>query len=194
MNNMSLDKNQRRAGQLGPTEKIGKNGPRGKLVGALESADGNAPSTKMFLELDTEKFLDEADLIISPTLFGKSDRGFKSKRTDHEVTMARNDCYQSAVNATKIFKMLDQISEMQGIDGWVASKITLAADYLNTVREYLEGQHLQHNSMQGVGEGSNKRIKGGDPCRDNYKMVGMKQKGGRPVPNCVPNSNKKKKS
>jgi hypothetical protein len=27
---------------------------------------------------------------------------------------------------------------------------------------------------------------GGGPCWKNYKMVGMKSKGGRKVPNCVP--------
>lgn len=32
-----------------------------------------------------------------------------------------------------------------------------------------------------------KKMKGDDPCWDNYQMVGMKKgKGGKPVPNCVP--------
>lgn len=151
--NEGLDKNQRRAGQLGLTEKVGKNGARGKLVGANESMDGNSQSTKMFLEVDDDQeLIDEADLIISPALFGKGDRSFKPKHADHEVSMARNDCFQSAVNAAKVFKMLRNVSEMQGIDGWVASKITLAADYLNTVREYLEGQQLERNSMRGMTE------------------------------------------
>jgi len=30
-----------------------------------------------------------------------------------------------------------------------------------------------------------------DPCWDGYKQVGMKEKGGRKVPNCVPSSTKK---
>lgn len=29
-----------------------------------------------------------------------------------------------------------------------------------------------------------------DPCWKGYEMVGMKKKGGRPVPNCVPKSKK----
>jgi len=37
-----------------------------------------------------------------------------------------------------------------------------------------------------VTEGENKQIKGGDPCWKGYQMVGMKNKGGRKVPNCVP--------
>jgi hypothetical protein len=35
-------------------------------------------------------------------------------------------------------------------------------------------------------EGENKQVKGGDPCWKGYEMVGMKKKGGKEVPNCVP--------
>ena len=31
-----------------------------------------------------------------------------------------------------------------------------------------------------------KRMKGEDPCWDGYHMVGKKKKGGKQVPNCVP--------
>ncbi len=57
---------------------------------------------------------------------------------DHEVQMARKDCYTAADDAIALHKMLRNIPESQGIEGWVASKITLASDYLNTVREYME--------------------------------------------------------
>ena len=33
-----------------------------------------------------------------------------------------------------------------------------------------------------------------DPCWDGYEQVGMKQKKGKPVPNCVPEKAKKKSS
>ena len=58
--------------------------------------------------------------------------------TDHEVQMARSQCYHAAEDAIALHKLLRHISEAQGIEGWVAAKITLAADYLNKVREYLE--------------------------------------------------------
>lgn len=61
---------------------------------------------------------------------------------DHEVQMARKECYHSAENAIKIHQLLQQISEAQGLEGWVAAKITLASDYLTTVREYLEYQAI----------------------------------------------------
>jgi hypothetical protein len=65
---------------------------------------------------------------------------------DHEVQMARKDCYQAAEHAIALHKMLRHVSENQGLEGWVAAKITLAADYLNTVREYLEYELMSQNS------------------------------------------------
>ena len=57
---------------------------------------------------------------------------------DHEVQMARADCFHAAKNAIELHRILKGISERQGLEGWVSEKITLAADYLRTVREYLE--------------------------------------------------------
>jgi hypothetical protein len=56
---------------------------------------------------------------------------------DHEVQMARSDCYNAAKYAIELHKMLHHIGEQQGLDGWVSEKITLANDYLRTVWEYL---------------------------------------------------------
>lgn len=67
---------------------------------------------------------------------------------DHEVQMARKDCYTAADNAIALHKLLRNISEQQGLEGWVAAKITLASDYLNTVREYLEYQLMTGSTMQ----------------------------------------------
>lgn len=59
---------------------------------------------------------------------------------DHEVQMARAELFHAAEDALALHKLLRNVSEMQGLEGWVSSKITLAADYLNTVREYMEYQ------------------------------------------------------
>jgi len=67
---------------------------------------------------------------------------------DHEVQMARKDCYTAADNAIALHRLLRNISEQQGLEGWVAAKITLASDYLNTVREYLEYQLMTGSPMQ----------------------------------------------
>ena len=67
---------------------------------------------------------------------------------DHEVQMARQDCYNSAKNAIELHHLLKQVNEMQGLEGWVSEKLALAADYLKTVKEYLEYDMLsQQESM-----------------------------------------------
>ena len=62
---------------------------------------------------------------------------------DHEVQMARSDLYKTAKYAVAIHKMLKDVSEMEGIDGWVQSKITKAADYLGAVKHHMEGEIMQ---------------------------------------------------
>ena len=57
---------------------------------------------------------------------------------DHEVQMAREQCYHAAANAIELHRMLKNVSEQEGLDGWVSEKITLANDYLRTVKEWLE--------------------------------------------------------
>lgn len=61
---------------------------------------------------------------------------------DHEVQMARQECFHAAEHALALHKLLRNISEAQGLEGWVSSKITLANDYLRRVREYLEYELL----------------------------------------------------
>ena len=58
--------------------------------------------------------------------------------------MAINDLFQSGRNAEKIYKMIEGRSEEVGLEGWVQEKIIKASDYLNTVREYLEGQEMSN--------------------------------------------------
>jgi len=57
---------------------------------------------------------------------------------DHEVQMARSELYRAAKCAISLEKMLKQISEQQGLEGWVQAKITKAADYLESVYHYMD--------------------------------------------------------
>jgi len=79
--------------------------------------------TKEFIK---ENFLDQA----------------QEAHKDHEVQMARAQCYNAAQAAIELHKLLKHVSEDQGIEGWVAAKITMAADYLDTVREYMKYQSI----------------------------------------------------
>lgn len=81
-----------------------------------------------------------------------------SSHKDHEVQMARKDCYYAAEHALAIHKLLKHVSETQGIEGWVASKITLASDYLNTVREYLEYEMMSPPEPEGMSADVNVRL------------------------------------
>ena len=57
---------------------------------------------------------------------------------DHEVQMARADLYKIAKYSIKLHEMLKSVSEAEGLEGWVQSKITKAADYLGSVYHHLD--------------------------------------------------------
>jgi len=69
---------------------------------------------------------------------------------DHEVQMARKDCYHAAEDAIALHKLLRNVSEEQGVESWVFAKITLANDYLRTVREYMEYNLMNPDQSAGM--------------------------------------------
>ncbi len=115
-----------------------------------------------------EAQLDEEDLILVPGQGHKLKSGFiphGESRLDHEVEMAKSDLFSAAKNAKQVYEMIADISEEEGLEGWVQEKIIKANDYLNTIREYLEGKQLSEMTGGviaggGVGEGIGDKIKG----------------------------------
>jgi len=98
-----------------------------------------------------EADLQEDDIIVVPGQGRLRKTGFVKhgqSRVDHEVEMARSDLFSAAKNAKQVLEMIHSVSEEEGLEGWVQEKIIKANDYLNTVREYLEGKQVQ-----GVAEG-----------------------------------------
>jgi hypothetical protein len=102
---------------------------------------------------------------------------------DHEVQMARSDLFHAAEDALVLHKLLRNVSEQQGLEGWVAAKITLASDYLKTVREYIEYELMTAASEQPmlpIAEGSGSKEKQKTPYRDinspEYRTAAEKQK------------------
>ena len=63
--------------------------------------------------------------------------------TDHEVSMAKSQLYSSVKSSVRIAKHLKDLSEEEGLEGWVASKLTLAEEYLQTVADYMDGEKVQ---------------------------------------------------
>jgi hypothetical protein len=56
---------------------------------------------------------------------------------DHEAGMAKNELRDMISNASKIDSM---VSEEDNLPGWVSAYISLAADYMHSVAEYLGGE------------------------------------------------------
>jgi hypothetical protein len=65
---------------------------------------------------------------------------------DHEVQMARSQMYSAAQAAIEIHRLLKDISELEGLEGWVQSKLTLASQYLESVRDHLKYQAVSQES------------------------------------------------
>jgi hypothetical protein len=84
---------------------------------------------------------------------------------DYEGEMARSELKSLIANAQELLKMLGEDAE---IEAWVQSKITKAADYVSSVRNYMVGDSVN------------------EACWKGYTAKGTKLKGGRQVPNCVP--------
>ena len=71
---------------------------------------------------------------------------------DHEVQMARAEIYKVAKYAIKLHEMLKGVSEQEGLEGWVQSKITKAADYMASVYHHMDYE----NAFEAVKEGKYK--------------------------------------
>jgi hypothetical protein len=88
-----------------------------------------------------EEEIIEADLILMPGQLKGKDKSFiphDKDRRDHEVEMARSELFAAAKDAQRIYKMIQNRTEDEGLMGWQQSYITLAADYLNSVADSLE--------------------------------------------------------
>jgi hypothetical protein len=144
---------------------------------------------------------------------GLADLADRAER-DHEVQMARSDLYKLAKYAIKLHDMLKNVSEAEGIEGWQQAKITKAADYISSVyhamdydmameppavAETVKTRRFKPALSEDEYEGYKGNLKAkfmekkatkvkedDDPCWDGYEMIGMKKKGGKEVPNCVP--------
>jgi hypothetical protein len=129
-------------------------GWRGKSAKKTNEPVANKPRVDYMAKYDLDEAkLDEDDLIIIPGQGRSRKSGFiphGESRLDHEVEMARSDLFSAAKNAKQVYELIADVSEEEGLEGWVQEKIIKANDYLNTIREYLEGKQLQHEMTGGV--------------------------------------------
>ena len=112
---------------------------------------------------------------------------------DHEYSMARSEL---ATMSDAIKRLQKKMGKGEGnIEAWVQSKITKAADYIDTAADYVASGEMSEaaNSAQQAAIAINMKKKGIKPksevdeaCWVGYKQEGLKKKGKRMVPNCVP--------
>ena len=67
---------------------------------------------------------------------------------DHEIQMASSELQSIAKNAVHLLDLVRKYSEEQGLDAWQQSKITKAADYLNSVLQSVSGEQTK---LEGAG-------------------------------------------
>ena len=98
------------------------------------------------------------------------------KEMDDEGSMTLNQLDQMSRGIDMVRNYVGKDMKKQ-LPSWVQSKITLAADYIDTVGNYLSSTNEEVKEPTG-------QLK--DACWTGYTAVGMKMKNGKKVPNCVP--------
>lgn len=98
---------------------------------------------------------------------------------DHEYSMARSEL-KTIIDAAKRLEM--KVGKGEGdLEAWVQSKITKAADYIDTAADYVASGEMEEQKLVD-------KIKGEivvEKCWPGYKKKGMKTMFGKRYPNCV---------
>ena len=93
------------------------------------------------------------------------------KEKDDEGYMARSE-FDTIMKAVSLLRKNIKKGNQQ-LPAWVQSKITKATDYIDTASDYLDSDETNVD----------------EACWDGYIAKGMKKKGKKMVPNCVPVTN-----
>lgn len=56
-----------------------------------------------------------------------------------EIDMAKSELYNTINHAVSLYKKLDSVNKLEA---WVSAKITKAADYLNSIKHYLDHEEI----------------------------------------------------
>jgi hypothetical protein len=67
----------------------------------------------------------------------------KKVSEDHEIQMADSELKSIYHNSRKLLRLIKHYSEQEGLEAWQQSKITKAADYLNSVLQAVSGQQTR---------------------------------------------------
>ena len=94
---------------------------------------------------------------------------------DHEVQMARAELYKLAKYSIKLHDMLKGISEAEGLEGWVQSKITKAAADIGSVYHHLDYQESDANMSEIAVEAKRPLPERGSRAKKNKKAMEYKE-------------------
>lgn len=94
---------------------------------------------------------------------------------DHEVQMARAELYKLAKYSIKLHDMLKGISEAEGLEGWVQSKITKAAADIGSVYHHLDYQESEANMPEMAVEAKRALPERGSRTKKNKKTNEYKE-------------------
>jgi hypothetical protein len=108
---------------------------------------------------------------VIPNPYARAFAPIKEADEDHEVKMAQGQLDYIIKTANELKGKLGNAEK--NIPGWIQDHISKAHSYL----------HQSNSGYHEYNGGMNEEA----PCWKGYKQIGMKDKGGRQVPNCVPN-------
>jgi Ni,Fe-hydrogenase I large subunit len=108
---------------------------------------------------------------VIPNPYARAFAPIKEADEDHEVKMAQGQLDYIIKTANELKGKLGNAEK--NIPGWIQDHISKAHSYL----------HQSNSGYHEYNGGMNEEA----PCWKGYQQIGMKDKGGRQVPNCVPN-------
>ena len=114
----------------------------GKLSKRFSSTPFKVFENRYMIKLpETISSLEECDCEIvgtSEPSYSSMGSRYSEEPRDNEVHMARADLYRTAKLAIMLHEMLKNVGEERGLDGWVQRKLTRAADYIESVFDYMD--------------------------------------------------------
>jgi Ni,Fe-hydrogenase I large subunit len=108
---------------------------------------------------------------VIPNPYARAFAPIKEADEDHEVKMAQGQLDYIIKTANELKQKLGNAEK--NIPGWIQDHISKAHSYL----------HQSNSGYHEYNGGMNEEA----PCWKGYQQIGMKEKDGRQVPNCVPN-------
>jgi len=69
----------------------------------------------------------------------------KDHHHDHEASMAKGELRDMLINGSMLYQLIE---EGQNLPGWVSAYITLASDYINSVKGYMVEKEAGENNYE----------------------------------------------